>query len=148
MPTPKLSITTLLGALGVIPFAVATYLSWADYDFWGMSAYKLFSAYSAIILSFLGGALWGQLIHDEARQSVKYLLISSNVIALIAWLALLLETPALAIALLLLGYISIFWVEARSLKLIRSPNSTYLNMRLVITSIVCVLHIFMLYPHY
>ncbi|MCB5162715.1 DUF3429 domain-containing protein [Marinomonas algarum] len=148
MRTPNTSLTTLLGVLGIIPFAAATYFSWIGQPFLGLSGYTLFSTYSAIILSFLGGALWGQLIHKEINSLGRFLLISSNLLALAAWVALLIGIPSLSIAILLLGFMSVFWVEARSLKLIRSPNAPYLNMRFVITIIVCVLHLIMLYPHY
>jgi len=138
----------LLGMLGLIPFVFAMYLSLIDGSFLGKSGHYIFITYSAIILSFLGGTLWGQFIHKSLHPFTKYLLISSNLITLGAWLSLLLELPTLSIALLLLGFISTFWVEARSLKSIIDPNSRYLNMRFALTIAVSVLHLFMLYPRY
>lgn len=141
-------LTTLLGVLGVIPFAAATYINWQNDSFFGWTGYEIFSTYSAMILSFLSGALWGQLVHKDVSAFGKWLLISTNIIALAAWLALLMHTAALAIALLLLGFMSIFWLEIRSIKLIQPSNPGYLNMRSAITIVVCILHLLMLYPHY
>ncbi|MBR7889059.1 DUF3429 domain-containing protein [Marinomonas sp. A79] len=148
MRTPNSYLTIILGVLGIIPFAAATYISWNNHTFLGFSGFTLFSTYSAVILSFLSGALWGQLIHKDISPLGRFLFISSNVLALAAWASLLIHIPSLSIALLLLGFMSVFWVEARTLVLIRSPNARYLNMRFVITIIVCVLHLAMLYPHY
>ncbi|WP_187424839.1 DUF3429 domain-containing protein [Marinomonas sp. IMCC 4694] len=141
-------LTTLLGSLGVIPFATATYLNWQNETFLGWSGHELFSTYSAMILSFLSGALWGQLVHKQVSTFGKWLLLSTKLIALAAWLALLMHTTALAIALLLLGFMSIFWLEVRANTLIQPSHSHYFNMRFVITLVVCVLHLLMLYPHY
>ena len=148
MRTSASFLPILLSGLGLIPFLFAMYISWIDSAFLGKSGHEIFTTYSATILSFLGGTLWGQFIHKTLNPLTKYLLISSNLITLGAWLSLLLEMPTLSIALLLLGFISTFWVEARFLKSIIAPDSRYLNMRFALTIAVSVLHLFMLYPHY
>lgn len=137
----------VLASFGVIPFIFATYLSWANGTFFGVSGLELFITYSAIILSFMAGTLWGQRIQKDMNPLSKYVLISSNTISLGAWLSLLIDVPVLSIALLFLGFISLFWVEARSLKQSESSDARYLNMRFFLTIIVCVLHLLVLYPH-
>lgn len=147
MRTSSSILSLQLSVLGIIPFAFATYLSWTDQTFFNESGAYLFTTYSAIILSFLSGTLWGQCINKRISTMSQYLLISSNVIALGAWCSLLLDVSPLSIALLLLGFISLFWAELRSLREEDNGHSRYLNMRFGITLIVCVLHLFMLYPH-
>ncbi|MBD5769611.1 DUF3429 domain-containing protein [Marinomonas colpomeniae] len=147
MRTSSSILSLQLSVLGIIPFAFSTYLSWTNQMLFDESGSYLFTTYSAIILSFLSGTLWGQCINKRISTMSQYLLISSNVIALGAWFSLLLEVSSLSIALLLLGFISLFWVEARSLREENSVHSRYLNMRFGITLIVCVLHLLMLYPH-
>jgi hypothetical protein len=148
MRTSASSLTLTLATLGIIPFVFATYLSWSNDVFLDKSGLDLFITYSAIILSFMAGTLWGQRIHKDSNTLSKYVLISSNVIALGAWFSLLIDVPVLSIALLFLGFISIFWVEAKSLKQSEYSDSRYLNMRLLLTLFVCVLHLLVLYPHH
>lgn len=110
--------TMILGAMGLIPFVFATYLSWTNATFFDRSGLYLFITYGAIILSFLSGTLWGQFVHKESSPVSKYLLISSNVVAVAAWFSLLLDIQVLSIALLFLGFISTFWGRSQ----IRSPS--------------------------
>ena len=143
--------TMILGAMGLIPFVFATYLSWTNATFFDRSGLYLFITYGAIILSFLSGTLWGQFVHKESSPVSKYLLISSNVVAVAAWFSLLLDIQVLSIALLFLGFISTFWGEARFARQVESaalPASPYLTMRFVLTLIVCVLHLLVFYPSY
>jgi len=148
MRTSDSPMTLTLAVLGIIPFAFATYLSWVHQTFFEKSGLYLFASYSAIILSFLAGTLWGQLIHKDNTLFSKSLLIGSNIITLGAWCSLLLDASTLSISLLFLGFISIFWLEARALKLVKETPTSYINMRFSITAVVCILHLLVLYPHY
>ena len=147
MRTSASFLTVILATLGMIPFVFATYLSWSNQVFFEKSGLDLFITYSAIILSFMGGTLWGQFIHKNIGSLSRYVLISSNFLAIGAWFSLLIDVPVLSIGLLFLGFISTFWVEARSLKHNESANARYLNMRFTVTIVVCVLHLLVLYPH-
>ncbi|WP_394181985.1 DUF3429 domain-containing protein [Marinomonas posidonica] len=148
MRTSASPYTFILGAMGLIPFLCATYLSWTNQTFFDRSGLYLFITYGAIILSFLSGTLWGQFVHRESSPLSIYLLISSNVVAVAAWFSLLLDIQVLSIALLFLGFISTFWGEARFARQNHSENSPYLTMRFVLTLIVCVLHLLVFYPSY
>lgn len=147
MRTSASTLTAILAVLGVIPFVFATYLSWSGQVFFEKSGLNLFITYSAIILSFMGGTLWGQFIHKNIDALSRYVLISSNFLAIGAWFSLLIYVPVLSIGLLFLGFISTFWVEVRALKHNESTNARYLNLRFIVTIIVCVLHLLVLYPH-
>ena len=82
----------------------------------GFYAPYVFVTYSAIILSFLCGALWGKAVSGDCRQSANAVLIFSNLIALSAWSCTLLIYLApimsiFALALLLAGFLAVLFCE-------------------------------------
>lgn len=100
-----------LGVMIILGIASAT----SD-NLWGRPASDYFIAYSALILSFLGGSLWGKAIYrDQAREPVK-LAVWSNVFMLFAFIALLLglRWPGVGILLLLAGYLGQWFIEYRT----------------------------------
>lgn len=140
-------VVITLATLSILPFLLATYLNLANDTLFGKTGVTFFATYGAIILSFISGVLWGRVIEQPEHNTGKTLLISSNIILLSAWCSLLMNTPELSVVLLLLGFISLYWIEARWLK----PTKTikpYLSMNFGLTSIVCVMHLLVLYPHY
>lgn len=137
-----------LGCLGLMPFIASTLVYHTDLFHLGFQSQPVFIAYSAVILSFLSGSIWGQVLEQPYQVEGKTLLVFSNAIAVGAWLALLIHLNALSIILLLFGYISLFWMESRWLKQIRIDQTFYPKMRFVLTAIVCTTHLFMLYPKY
>ncbi|MFD1381934.1 DUF3429 domain-containing protein [Rhodanobacter aciditrophus] len=148
MRTSSRYLITTLGFLGLAPFVaslVAYHVEWFHATTLGQ---KVFISYGAIILSFLSGAVWGQVLEQPYQAKGRALLICSNLITLGAWVALLVQQAQLSLLLLLLGYVSLFWVEARWLKILRTDNSFYPSMRFTLTAIVCSLHVLMLYPRY
>ena len=76
-----------LGYAGLLPFLAAVWAAYAELSFGAWTASHLFLSYSAIILSFLAGALWGKARELEEPNVGRLLLIGSNVFALTAWLA-------------------------------------------------------------
>lgn len=89
-----------LGYAGLIPFAV-TALGVAA----GLAAQSMamaFTAYAATILAFLGGMQWGLAFHFGAERRCERLAVGVMP-SLVAWLCLLLPTPA-AVALLAVGF--------------------------------------------
>ena len=101
--------TIWLGGLGVIPFAASSAVAVLASP--QISAYGEFAllVYGAIILSFLGGILWGRILAFAAVQAVSNetrSLMVSIVPPLIGWIGVLigprLGLPALAIAFLLM----------------------------------------------
>ncbi|WP_328796801.1 DUF3429 domain-containing protein [Marinomonas profundi] len=121
---------------------------------YGTAGITLFATYAAITLSFISGIIWGKVLEQEQCNNGKKLLLACNMVLLVAWITLLINAPELSIALLLLGFISIFWVEARWLKPSNNNKpsndnkSYYLSMHFGLTSLVCSMHLLVLYPHY
>ncbi|RCX00929.1 DUF3429 domain-containing protein [Marinomonas foliarum] len=141
------SVVVTLATLSIVPFILATYLNLSHSTLFGKTGVTIFATYGAIILSFLSGIIWGRVIEQPESGAGKILLISSNIVLLSAWCSLLLSTPELSVVLLLLGFITIFWLEARWLKP-SYVNKAYLTLHFGITSLVCIMHLLVLYPHY
>ncbi len=153
----KYNLTSLLGDLGSLPFILLAGVM-ADAHFngpglhsasvLGLYAPYIFIAYSAVILSFLSGALWER-ERERSRQAepnrlATVTILFSNFIALSAWACLLLIYVApimtvFAICLLLAGFLSLLWVE-RLTGAAALFSSSYWSMRLRITILVVLLH--------
>ncbi|MEZ9291196.1 DUF3429 domain-containing protein [Vibrio lentus] len=134
---------TKLGYMGLIPFLFGLLLSLTDSQFLGLSGETLFITYSVVILSFLSGILWGSGIENFESQSSNKALILSNVIVLVAWLAVLLgeQKEFLTTLILIIGYIAV-WRAERSM---REENQSegpdgYFDMRTRLTSSVVLMH--------
>ena len=155
----KYNLTALLGDLGSLPFILLAGVM-ADAHFngpglhsasvLGLYAPYVFIAYSAVILSFLSGALWERERErqrsrlDEPNRLATVTILFSNFIALSAWACLLLIYVApimtvFAICLLLAGFLSLLWVE-RLTGAAALFSSSYWSMRLRITILVVLLH--------
>ncbi|MDB9970457.1 DUF3429 domain-containing protein [Porticoccaceae bacterium] len=153
----KYNLTALLGDLGSLPFILLAGIM-ADAHFngpglhsasvLGLYAPYIFIAYSAVILSFLSGALWERERQrsrlDEPNRLATVTILFSNFIALSAWACLLLIYVApimtvFAICLLLAGFLSLLWVE-RLTGAAALFSSSYWSMRLRITILVVLLH--------
>jgi hypothetical protein len=157
----KYNLTSLLGDLGSLPFILLAGLM-ANAHFsgpglhsaavLGLYAPYVFIAYSAVILSFLSGALWERERESERERSrlaepnrlASVTILFSNFIALSAWACLLLiyVAPILtifAVCLLMAGFLSLLWVE-RLTGAAELIGSSYWSMRLRITILVLVLH--------
>jgi hypothetical protein len=152
-PTAKYNLTSLLGDLGSLPFMLLAGLMANAYfngpglqsaSLLGLYAPYVFIAYSAVILSFLSGALWERSRLAEPNRLASVTIIFSNFIALSAWACLLLIYVApimtvFAVCLLLAGFLSLLWVE-RLTGAVDVFGSSYWSMRLRITIIVVLLH--------
>mgnify|MGYP001039077182 FL=1 len=132
-----------LGYMGLIPFLFGLLLSLTDSQFLGLSGETLFITYSVVILSFLSGILWGNGIENFESQSSNKALILSNVIVLVAWLAVQLgeQKEFLTTLILIIGYIAV-WRAERSM---REENQSegpdgYFDMRTRLTSSVVLMH--------
>ena len=155
----KYNLTALLGDLGSLPFILLAGLM-ANAHFngpglqsasvLGLYAPYVFIAYSAVILSFLSGALWeremerGRSRLSEPNRLTSVTILFSNFIALSAWACLLLIYVApimtvFAVCLLLAGFLSLLWVE-RLTGAAELFSSSYWSMRLRITILVVLLH--------
>mgnify|MGYP000224030536 FL=1 len=132
-----------LGYMGLVPFLFGLLLSLTDSHFIGISGETLFITYSVVILSFLSGILWGNGIENFESQSSNKALILSNVIVLVAWLAVLLgeQKEFLTTLILIIGYIAVWRAE----RAMREENQSegpdgYFDMRTRLTSSVVLMH--------
>jgi hypothetical protein len=132
-----------LGYAGLLPFLAVVWAAYADLSLGAWSASHLFLSYSVIILSFLAGALWGKAKELEESNVSRFLLISSNVFALTAWLAVLLGKDYLSVGLAvsMTGFILVYLVEHKIRGLLQGMDSAYLKFRLTLTSVVCLAHL-------
>jgi|TARA_B110000090_G_scaffold157808_1_gene173628 hypothetical protein len=149
----KYNLTAMLGDLGSLPFILLAGLMANAYfngpglqsaSVLGLYAPYVFIAYSAVILSFLSGALWERSRLAEPDRLAAVTILFSNFIALSAWACLLLIYVApimtvFAVCLLLAGFLSLLWVE-RLTGAADVIGSSYWSMRLRITILVVLLH--------
>ncbi|CAK1943157.1 DUF3429 domain-containing protein [Vibrio crassostreae] len=141
--TQTRNIMAKLGYMGLVPFLFGLLLSLTDSQFIGISGETLFITYSVVILSFLSGILWGNGIENFESQSSNKALILSNVIVLVAWLAVLLgeQKEFLTTLILIIGYIAVWRAE----RTMREENQSqgpdgYFDMRTRLTSSVVLMH--------
>lgn len=106
-----------LGYLGLIPFLFSLVLILTDTVLFNLNGQQFFITYSAVILSFLSGMLWGNGIDHYYHRLSRNALILSNLFLLLAWAALLQSSKNYMVATLLLaiGYVAVWYAE----KLIR-----------------------------
>jgi hypothetical protein len=159
-------LVRILGFAGLAPFLLPALLmvqgafsakGFESAAVFGLYAPYVFITYSAIILSFLCGALWGKAVSGDCRQSANAVLIFSNLMALSAWSCTLLIYLApimsiFAVALLLAGFLAVLLCEREferaavqedSAK--NAMDSSYWRMRVQLTVLVALLHIVVIY---
>ena len=128
----------VLGIFGLLPFLGLCIISWLPLG-QPIPTASWFVSYSAIILSFMAGSLWGLSLNAKVKNA-KGLLIASNVFALMAWVAILNTSYFAALALLALGYLLTLSKE----DLVRSYLSrAYWRLRLWLTYTVLATHVLM-----
>ena len=137
-----------LGLLGLVPFLVILLPFYGMDRILNFSITFLFTCYSATILSFLAGVLWGRVLADDDSLLTFFILIFSNAMALSSWAGLLLyeASRASSFLLLMLGYLFILLTELRyRSRIFNKLDSGYFGLRVFLTSTVLVLHIFALF---
>lgn len=128
---PTQTIAKLLTFAGVIPFVGLTILSVSGADLLTVHPAHALLLYGAVIVSFLSGIHWGQAL---SHPGAKPLLWHSNVVALLAWLAVL-QTVSVGVAILI---ICLVYLLALDYKLFKQSIITnwFWRLRLQATSIV------------
>ena len=149
-PSNLLTVSCILGSAGLMPFIISVgYMVsgvWLggglqSASIFGLYAPYLFLAYSAIILSFLAGTLWGKWETFPSNRRSAAVLIFTNLTSLLAWLSLTVIhisqfLSILAVALLSAGYLGILGVE----RTFKSSSRGYWNLRISLTTVVVLLH--------
>jgi len=137
-----------LGLLGLVPFLVILLPFFGMDRLLSVSIPFLFTCYSATILSFLAGVLWGRVLADDDSLLTFFILIFSNAMALFSWAGLLLYEAfrASSLLLLMLGYLFILLAELRyRRRIFHKLDSGYVRLRVLLTGTVLVLHVFALF---
>ncbi|MFT6094443.1 MAG: hypothetical protein ACJA2Q_002348 [Pseudohongiellaceae bacterium] len=144
-------ITAALGCAGLLPFAGAlfavglTLILGVELSF---EPKQVFVFYSAVILSFLCGAIWGSLLSSTFTKKATALLILSNIVSLTAWISLLSYERhfTFSLSLLILGYLTVLAAEYAVIELLyKEVYRGYLKLRSWLTFCVVVLHLGMLF---
>lgn len=128
----------VLGYAGLLPFLVATYLTWCGPMQDIIYAAELFTIYSIAVLCFLAGSWWGYSFAD-ANGSESKLLIASCAYALVATGSWLLGYLPATIIVLGVGYVAVWLQEF----FIHGPvgQGAYRTMRSILTLTVFVCHL-------
>ncbi len=138
------SFITRLGWLGLLPLAMTLFYAWIKDP---AIPTLLFLAFSAVLLSFVAGAQWGQVLFSPADDAdLRPVLAISAMVSLTAWTALFLGVPLLSTAALMGGYLLSYAVENRFLA--AAQPTWYRQMRLYLTTGVVLLHGFMILRHF
>lgn len=132
--------THTLGYLGLIPFVLSAFAISLEIRIFNTSALLIFVSYSATILSFLSGVMWGNNLNHDESSTYRYALLLSNLFALLAWFSLLHSTSnyTWAIVALMLGFICIRIAEIKFNS--AHQDEYYQQLRNRLTTCVCGLH--------
>jgi hypothetical protein len=132
----------LLTYLGTLPFFLAIYMNLSDQVLFGSDGTRWFITYGLVILSFMAGTLWGQMLNESGR--VKSIPAATNVITLIAWFTYLLADSPIVLMTIAFGFVVLYLIEL----LVISPSKRpvyYIELRLRVTALVLLAHVFMLF---
>jgi len=128
---PLMLTLTLAGGLPFLGCAVGAWRIWPlPFD----PAYVAV-IYSAVILSFLGGIQWSACLRAPKMNAVT--VISSNLLALLGWAAVLIFSvnPVEVCLFMLLGFLYALWVDSGLHRQALIPEA-FFRLRLLITAIV------------
>lgn len=136
------SLIKLLTYLGATPFFLAIGLRWSNQSFLGVDARQWFVTYGLVILSFMAGTLWGQVINESLK--VKRIALATNAITLVAWFAFLLAGTSIVLIISALGFIALYVLELSVMSPVQRPDY-YLGLRLRVTALVVLAHAIMIF---
>lgn len=129
------TLIKVLTFAGALPFIIALLFTFLGYEFFNVSGQQWFLTYGLLILSFMAGTLWGQVVN----QTTKTIAIVTNIITLLAWFAFLLADTTTILTVNALGFIALYLLESQLMTLVKRP-SYYLRLRLHVTAIVVIAH--------
>ena len=120
----------LLGLAGLLPFVAATALQWVSPPGWRMLAAMALLSYGAVIVSFLGGIHWGLAMRLTPPPAAR--LLWGVLPSLLAWLALLLDSPR-GHALLALSLLACYLVDRGTYRAL--GLAAWLPLRALLTTV-------------
>ena len=136
-----LNLIKLLTYLGASPFFLAIFISLSNQTFLGVEGRQWFLTYGLVILSFMAGTLWGQVVNASNR--IKRIALATNAITLAAWFAFLLAGTSSVLLILALGFITLYMLESFAISHTQRPDY-YLGLRFRVTALVVLAHGIML----
>ena len=136
------SLIQFLTYLGAVPFYLALYLVITNQVLLGISGGHWFKTYGLVILSFMAGTIWGQVVNASVR--VKRLALASNAVTLLAWFAYLLVSTQATLVIMATGFVALYILEALIMTHVTRPDY-YLGLRLRVSALVLLAHGVMLY---
>ncbi len=128
--------------MGAVPFYLALYLALTNQSLVGISGSHWFKSYGLVILSFMAGTIWGQVVDASAR--VKRLALASNGVTLLAWFGYLLVDTQAVLTIIATSFVALYILEALIMDHVKRPDF-YLGLRLRVTALVVLAHGIMLF---
>ena len=129
-------IMVFLGLAGLLPFLAASAGVWVFDDLLLALSQRAYLIYSAAILCFLAGTLWGETLPEPRRGQGAAILVSNGVVLFVVF-ALLTAQPVVAAGLLMLGHLAQLWFERQSLE----RPSWYVRLRSLLTGVAALTHV-------
>lgn len=133
-----------LAYLGLTPFLLGLAMEALQISFVGVDGRFWFTAYSSVILSFLCGIWWGGALNRPGHRFRAWLMLLSNLVSLVGWLALLLYRTPVALPVLALCFLFVVRVEAQ-LKPNIAQLTAYFKTRSRVSYLVIACHVLMMF---
>lgn len=90
MPDSNQQPASRYGNAGLTPFVLCAALVWILPEHYALPASQVFACYSTVILSFLGGVLWGTALQRETAPQGPAMLNIAIAVSLVSWATLIL----------------------------------------------------------
>lgn len=108
---PHRTLAAALTLAGTLPFVAGAVQAWTGLVP-GVDGVALARGYGAVIAAFVAGIHWGAYLFNGARCGVN-LLAWSNVVALSAWVALLVPSARVGLVILVACFAALLWLDMR-----------------------------------
>jgi hypothetical protein len=134
----------LLTCLGMLPFLIATILSYSEAggQLWPILVVFV-STYAALIIAFIAGSQWGVTRHGLNKPSTL-ILVLSNIATVLAWVGILFPSWVISWTILIVCLWFVLIVDYKLLKL-GVWTRGYLKLRLYVTTFVTLCFSLMIY---
>jgi hypothetical protein len=135
------NIAKYLGYAGLLPFVsipILVMIGLLD----AYLGYLHFVQYSAIILSFFGGIHWLDALQNRRKNHQLFVSILPSIMA---WLALVFLDGNMLLSVLSISYVGILLYDKYVLALEKDILIDYTKMRMLLTTVVVLCHLFMAY---
>ncbi|QYK00816.1 DUF3429 domain-containing protein [Shewanella psychrotolerans] len=134
---------SMLGYAGLLPFIISTCLILMGQTLFSIDPFTLFITYSAIILSFLAGTLWGRESSKVHYLNDDKLLIISNVVSVLAWVTIVINHLYASLIILMLGYVVVYRLDKQQWR-DKTLSDEYIQLRTYLTGVALVCHVIVL----